>query len=96
MTLRFQIRHRDRKEIECDPVHAAVVRAVLLRHIGGNTKLALKAVEMNAVAPDRVATEARVAAVERDGHADHAIEQIVAHSSLERDVTKASWEQTAE
>lgn len=79
--------------IECEAAHAPGVRAVLLRHIGSHAALVLVGVEMKPAAPDRMTTEACVSAPDSD---DHACEHIVAHMSLERDVTAASWRRTAE
>jgi putative Mg2+ transporter-C (MgtC) family protein len=78
--------------VGCRNDHEAVVRTILLRHIGGHRGLSVQSLATEEVEKDRPTVVAHVYAVERN---DRAMEEVIARLSIEPDVTSVKWERMA-
>ncbi len=75
--------------VGCRNDHEAVVRMILLRHVGGHRGLSIQSLATEEVEKDRPTVVAHVYAIERN---DRAMEEVVARLSIEPDVTSVKWE----
>jgi putative Mg2+ transporter-C (MgtC) family protein len=98
LALRIDARRRTAPDVEtiyrvrvsCRQDHEAVVRTILLRHIGGdNSRMSLQSLATEEGEKERSVVVANIYTPERN---DRFMEQIVARLSIEPDVTAVSWE----
>jgi len=82
-----------RLRVVCAADHDALVRHILLRHVGGHGKLSLVGISTEDVEDRRTAVVADIFAPQRN---DRALEEIVARVSIEPDVKSVSWQRTTE
>jgi putative Mg2+ transporter-C (MgtC) family protein len=80
-----------RLKVTCRPDHEAIIRTVLLRHVGGNPRMSIQSLSTEEGAKERSVVVADIYAVERN---DRFMEQVVARISIEPDVSAVSWERT--
>ena len=75
--------------VTCLRHHEAVIRAVLLRHVGGNPHMSLQGVSTEDIDQDRTIVVADIYAATRN---DRFLEDLVSRISIEPDVKSVSWE----
>lgn len=80
-----------RLRVTCRPDHEAIVRTILLRHVGDNTRMSIQGLSTEDGGKERSIVAADIYAVERN---DRFMEQVVARISIEPDVSAVSWERT--
>jgi putative Mg2+ transporter-C (MgtC) family protein len=80
-----------RLRVECDADHDAHVRTILLRHVGGHSKLSLQGLTTQDAENHRTIVFADIFALERS---DRAMEEIVARVSIEPEVRAVSWQRS--
>ncbi|QVL33197.1 MgtC/SapB family protein [Telmatocola sphagniphila] len=78
-----------RVRIRCKGHHEAVVRMILLRHVGANERMSILSLATDESEKDGPMVVAEIYAVERN---DRFMEDIIARVSIEPDVLGASWE----
>jgi putative Mg2+ transporter-C (MgtC) family protein len=78
-----------RIRVTCRHPHEAVIRQVLLRHVGGNPRMSLQGLSSEDTEKDQTMVVAEIYAIERN---DRFIEDVVKRISIEPDVAAVSWE----
>jgi putative Mg2+ transporter-C (MgtC) family protein len=78
-----------RLRVTCQHPHEAVIRAILLRHVGNQPHMSIQGVSTDESDADRVVVVATIYAIERN---DRFMEDLVARISIEPDVKAVSWE----
>jgi putative Mg2+ transporter-C (MgtC) family protein len=78
--------------VTCGDGEGAHIRAILLRHIGGHSRLNIQGISTEDSEKDARVIVADVYALERN---DRALEEIVARLSIEPEVRSVSWQRTA-
>lgn len=78
-----------RIQVTCQPPHEAVIRMVLLRHVGSHPRMSIQGLSTEEAEKDRTIVVADVYATERN---DRFIEEVVARISIEPGVKAVSWE----
>jgi putative Mg2+ transporter-C (MgtC) family protein len=82
-----------RLRVSCPPSQGAVIRAVLLRHVGSQPHMTLTGISTQAEEEkDEMAIVATVRAAERN---DRFMEELVSRLCIEPGVTAVSWEKVA-
>jgi putative Mg2+ transporter-C (MgtC) family protein len=81
-----------RVRVECVDGVAAHIRGILMRHIGGHSRLNVQGIATEDGEKEARVIVADVYALERN---DRALEDIVARLSIEPEVTGVSWQRTA-
>jgi putative Mg2+ transporter-C (MgtC) family protein len=81
-----------RLRVACADGEGAHIRAILMRHIGGHSRLSVQGIATEDSEKDARVIVADVYALERN---DRALEDIVARLSIEPEVTGVSWQRTA-
>jgi putative Mg2+ transporter-C (MgtC) family protein len=78
-----------RLRVVCAEAAGAHIRAILMRHIGGNPRMTVQGISMDESGKEGNVIVADVYALERN---DRAMEDIVARLSIEPEVTGVSWQ----
>jgi putative Mg2+ transporter-C (MgtC) family protein len=78
-----------RIRVTCQHPHEAVIRTVLLRHVGGHPKMSIQGLSTEETDPDRTVVVADIFAAEKN---DRFMEDLVTRISIEPDVKSVSWE----
>jgi putative Mg2+ transporter-C (MgtC) family protein len=82
-----------RIRVRCRNDHEAVIRTILLRHVGSNTRMSIQSLATEESEKEQPVVVADIYAAQRD---DRFIEQVVARISIEPDVTAVSWEKSGQ
>ncbi len=80
-----------RLRVSCQHPHEAVIRMVLLRHVGQSTRMSLQGLATEDTEKDRTMVIADIYAVERN---DRFMEDLVKRISIEPEVVAVSWERS--
>jgi len=78
-----------RVRVTCQDSQEAIIRAILLRHVGGQPRFTLQALSTKETENGRSLVVAEIYATERN---DRFMEDLIARISIEPSVTEASWE----
>ncbi len=81
-----------RIRVTCQHPHEAVIRAILLRHVGGQSRMSIQGIATDETEKERVEVVAQVYAAQRN---DKFMEDLVARISVEPDVKSVSWAKVA-
>jgi putative Mg2+ transporter-C (MgtC) family protein len=80
-----------RIRVGCDRSQEAIIRTILLRHIGGNNRMSIQSLSTEDTEKEGPQVVADVYSLERN---DRFMEQIVARLSIEPNVSSIRWERT--
>jgi putative Mg2+ transporter-C (MgtC) family protein len=78
-----------RLRVECSSHNDALIRRILLRHVGSEKRLSLQGLSSKDTADKETVVQAEIFALERN---DRALEEIVARLSIEPEVRSVSWQ----